>query len=294
MSFLSGFVAIAGPPNVGKSTLLNRILGRKISIVSPKPQTTRNRITAVLNGEDFQLVFIDTPGIHKTKTALHRSMVESAMAALQEVDLVLLLIDAGRPNDPEIPPIIRRLHASRKPAILVINKMDLGPPERALPVIEEFRSAYPFEAFLPVSALRGDGVQALLGQIKAHLVPGPQFFPPDISTDQTEAFFIAEIIREKIFLRTRGDIPYACAVTVDRIEERERGDLLEIDARIHVETENQKGILIGRQGKMIQSIGRAARLELEKRFGIRVFLSLSVRVEKNWNKDTRALRRLGY
>lgn len=294
MSFLSGFIAIAGPPNVGKSTLLNRILGRKISIVSPKPQTTRNRITAVLNGDDFQVVFIDTPGIHKTRTALHRSMVESAMAALQEVDLVLLLIDANRPNDPEIAPILRQLQASRKPALLVINKMDLGPPERALPIIEQLRSAYPFEAFVPISALRGDGVETLLKEIETRLEPGPQFFPPDISTDQTESFFTAEIIREKIYLRTRGDIPYACAVTVDRIEERPTGDLLEIDARIHVETENQKGILIGKHGKMIQTIGRAARLELEKRFGIRVFLSLNVRVEKNWNKDTRALRRLGY
>ncbi|MCD6298602.1 MAG: GTPase Era [Deltaproteobacteria bacterium] len=294
MSFLSGFIAIIGPPNVGKSTLLNRILGTKLAIVSSMPQTTRNRITGIYHGDGFQMVFMDTPGIHKTRSALHESMVESALATPQEVDLVLLVIEMQRPDDPEIPSVVGNLKKLKKPCILVINKIDMFPKEQILPVIDKLRQTYPFEAIIPVSALKGDGVDALLEELKSRLKPGPRFFTKDMNTDRTEAFLVSEIIREKIYFHMRQELPYSSAVTVDKMEELPDRDLLSIAARVHVETESQKGILIGQKGRMVKAIGRSARLELEKMFNVQVFLDLKVRVEKNWTKDSKALRRLGY
>jgi len=294
MSFLSGFIAIIGPTNVGKSTLLNRILGTKLAIVSSRPQTTRNRITGIYHGDGFQMVFMDTPGIHKTRSALHESMVESALATPQEVDLVLLVIEMQHPDNPEIPSAVGNLKKTKKPCMLVINKIDMFPKEQLFPVIDHLRRIHPFDAVIPVSALKGDGVEALLEELKSRLKPGPRFFPEDMNTDRTEAFLASEIIREKIYFHARQELPYSSAVTVDKIKEIPDRDLLSITARIHVETESQKGILIGQKGRMVKAIGRSARLELEKMFNARVFLDLKVRVEKNWTRDPRALRRLGY
>lgn len=293
MSFLSGFIAIIGPPNVGKSTLLNRILGTKLAIVSPKPQTTRNRILGIHHGDGFQMVFMDTPGIHKTRTSLHESMVQSALAAFHEVDILLLMIEMGRVHDQEIRSITANLKRVKRPCILAINKIDKGPKDQLLPIIASYSQEYPFDEIVPISALRGDGVDTLLEALKSRLEPGPRFFPEDMTTDVSEGFIISEIIREKIYLHTKKELPYSSAVTVDRME-NSNNNLLSISARIHVETDSQKRILIGRGGRMIKAIGRSARSELEKIFGVRVYLDLMVRVEKNWSRDTRALRRLGY
>ncbi|MCU0595375.1 MAG: GTPase Era [Desulfobacterota bacterium] len=294
MTFLSGFMAIVGPPNVGKSTLLNRILGKKIAIVSPKPQTTRNRITGVYHEAGCQMVFMDTPGIHKPQTPLHKSMVDSAQSVFKEVDLLALMIEMPHPHAPEIPMILTNIRKSKKPSILVINKIDRGPKEALLPIMAEYSEAHPFKAIIPISALTGDGVETLLKELKSVLREGPAFFPEEVQTDQSELFLAAERIREKIFLHTRQELPYSSAVTVDHLEERPERNLISISAKIHVESESQKGILIGQSGKMIKKIGQAAREDLESFFGSRVFLELLVKVDKNWSKDPRSLRRLGY
>jgi GTP-binding protein Era len=294
MTFLSGFIGIIGPPNVGKSTLLNHILRTKLAIVSPKPQTTRNRILGIYHGEGFQIIFMDTPGIHNTKSALHESMVASARAACREVDMVLLMIEIGHPNDPKISSIVENFKRMRKPCILVINKIDMMAKEHLLPVIDHYRQVYDFEDIIPVSAIKGDGLDMLLDRLKESLRPGPQFFPLDMKTDQSEVALVSEIIREKIYSHTSKELPYSSAVSVDKMEEIPAKNLLAIAARIHVERESQKAVLIGKRGRMIKAIGRSARLELEKMFGVRIYLDLIVRVEKNWTRDTRALRRLGY
>jgi GTP-binding protein Era len=294
MTFHSGFIAIVGPPNVGKSTLLNRILGTKVAIVSPKPQTTRNRILGVLHGEGFQMVFLDTPGIHKTSTSLHRSMVASAQAALKEVDRVLLMIEMPKPRDPQMPLVLSSMRRAEKPSLLAINKIDLGPKETLLPILEEYRHLYPFEAMIPVCAKTGEGIDILITELRKGLKPGPRFFPEDLKTDQTESFLVSEIIREKIYFHVRQELPYSCAVTVERMEDRPHKGLLYISARIHVESDSQKGILIGEKGSMVRAIGQASRLELEKILGLQVYLDLSVRVDRNWSRDPKALRRLGY
>jgi GTP-binding protein Era len=294
MTFLSGFIAIVGPPNVGKSTLLNRVLGRKIAIVSPKPQTTRNRITGIYHEPGCQMVFVDTPGIHKTRTPLHKSMVNSAQSAFKEVDLLALMIEMHHPQAPEVPMLLGSIRKSKKPSVLVINKIDRGPKEKLLPVIASYNETGLFRSIIPISALTGEGVDVLLRELKSMLREGPAFFPEDMQTDQSESFLVSEIIREKIFLHTRQEMPYSSAVTVEGVEDLPERDLVSISARIHVESESQKGILIGRGGKMIKNIGQTAREELEGIFGSHVFLELLVTVDKNWSKDPRSLRRLGY
>ncbi|MGD8226892.1 MAG: GTPase Era [Desulfobacteraceae bacterium] len=293
-SFLSGFIAIVGPPNVGKSTLLNRLLGTKVAIVTPKPQTTRNRILGIYHGDGYQMIFMDTPGIHKTRTPLHKSMVASAQEACREVDVVMVLIEMLRPNDPDIDLILSNLKGMRKPLMLIINKIDRGSKEALLPIMDAFSRRQVFDAIVPISALKGDGIEGLLEELKSRLRPGPAFFSEDVKTDQSDDFLISEIIREKIYLHTRQELPYSAAVTVEGIEEIQEKGLMSILAQIHVESDSQKAILIGKKGGMIKSIGQASRRELEKIFGTHVYLDLSVRVEKNWSKDTRALRRLGY
>ncbi|UCB48309.1 MAG: GTPase Era [Deltaproteobacteria bacterium] len=292
--FLSGFIAIVGPPNVGKSTLLNRLLGTKVAIVTPKPQTTRNRVLGIYHGDGYQMVLMDTPGIHKTRTALHKSMVASAQEACREVDIVMMMMEMLRPDDPDISLILGNLKKIEKPVLLVINKIDLGSKEVLLPIIDEFRRLQVFDVIIPISALTGDGIERLLEELKSRLRPGPAFFPKEMKTDQSDAFLVSEIIREKIYNYTKQELPYSSAVTVESIEEIPKKGVLSISARIHVETDSQKAILIGKKGHMIKSIGQSSRGELETIFGTHVYLDLRVRVEKNWSRDTRALRRLGY
>lgn len=292
--FLSGFIAIVGPPNVGKSTLLNRLLGTKVAIVTPKPQTTRNRILGIYHGDGYQMIFMDTPGIHKTRTPLHKSMVASAQEACREVDLVMMMMEMLHPDDPDISLILRNLKRIEKPVLLIINKIDTGSKETLLPIIDAFSRLQVFDAIIPISALKGDGIEGLLEELKSRLRPGPAFFPEDIRTDQSDAFLISEFIREKIYLQTRQELPYSAAVTVESIQEIPEKNLVSISAQIHVESDSQKVILIGKKGRMIKSIGQASRHELEKIFGAHVYLDLRVRVEKNWSRDSRALRRLGY
>lgn len=292
--FLSGFIAIVGPPNVGKSTLLNRLLGTKVAIVTPKPQTTRNRILGIYHGDGHQMVFMDTPGIHKTRTLLHKSLVASAQDACREVDVVMLMIEMSRPDDPDISLILNNLKKVQKPSLLIINKIDVGSKEALLPIIDSFSKLQIFDAIIPLSALNGDGIERLLEELKSRLRPGPAFFPKDMKTDQSDAFLVSEIIREKIYLHTRQELPYSSAVTVDSMEGVPKKHLISISAWIHVESDSQKGIFIGKKGQMIKAIGQSSRRELEKIFGTRVYLDLLVRVEKNWSRNSRALRRLGY
>ncbi len=293
-TFKSGFAAIIGAPNAGKSTLLNKIVGEKLAIVSPKPQTTRNRILGIYHGDNFQLAFIDTPGIHKTKNVLHKSMVASAMETVSEVDLLILVIDITCPFDEDTGVILKQQKNRKLPVILVINKIDRTAPEKILPVIKHYSESYPFESIIPVSAIKGDGIERLINEVKKHLAPGPEYFPGDMTTDQSDSFLAAEIIREKIYLNTKYEIPYSSAVTVTSMIENTRKNLLSIQANIHVETGSQKGIVIGKNGVMIKKIGEAARSELEKRFGIHIYLDLQVKVDKNWSSDTKALKKLGY
>lgn len=294
MSFLSGFVAIIGPPNVGKSTLLNKIMGTRVSIVSSKPQTTRNRIVGIFHEKACQIVFMDTPGIHRTRTALHQSMVDAALAAVKEVDMVLLMVAANAPEDPAVPGILKSLGQAGVPALLAINKIDRIPRKTLLPLLEDYGSRFPFEALVPISALKGDGLEQLLQEMKRRLLPGPQFFPPDMHTDQSEVFLISEIIREKVYDHMHAELPYACAVTVLEMADLPEKNLLKINAALNVETPSQKAIFIGQRGRMIKKIGQSARLELESLFASKVYLNLRVRVEKNWTRDSRALERLGY
>jgi GTP-binding protein Era len=240
------------------------------------------------------MVFMDTPGIHRTRTPLHKSMVNSAQSVFKEVDLLVFVIEMNHPEAPEIPMILSAIRKSKKPSILVINKIDKGLKEKLLPIMAEYDATRSFKSIIPISALTGDGVENLLQELRSMLREGPPFFPEEVRTDQSESFLVSEMIREKIYLHTRKELPYSSAVTVERLEERPERDLVSISAKIHVESESQKGILIGQGGKMIKKIGETARENLEKFFGSRVFLELLVRVDKNWSKDPRTLRRLGY
>ena len=301
----SGFCAIVGRPNVGKSTLLNRLLGQKIAIVTPKPQTTRNRILGVLTLPHAQVAFLDTPGIHRAKKGLNRYMVEQALGAIEEVDVVLFLVEPPRGDTAESmrrPPgeveqsIVRRLRAAQKQVILGINKIDLVRKPLLLPLIDAWNERMEFEAIVPFSALTGDGVDRLVKEVVSRLPEGPALFPPEMVTDLAERTIVAEYIREQILHHTRDEVPYGTAVVVESFDESEREgrNLVRIHARIYVERDTQKGILIGKGGEMLKKIGTAARLEIEKFLGCRVFLGLEVEVEPRWSERRDALRRLGY
>jgi GTPase len=288
----SGFVVISGAPNAGKSTFLNRVLGQKISITSRKPQTTRDRILGVGRRPGSQIVFIDTPGVHRAKRALNVKIVEEAVSAMSDVDMALMLADISAP-DPESEGLLtRNLKASGKPVVLALNKMDrLKKPELSSRV-EEWRREGFFKAVLPISARHGDGVEALLEIIENILPEGPAYFPEETLTDKSERFMAAEIIREKVFRLTGKEIPYSTAVTVDSFEREKK--LVRIHAGIHVEHDSQKGIIIGKKGAKLKQIGSDARKDLERMTEKKVFLKLFVRVEKNWSRDPKAMRRLGY
>ena len=292
--FKSGFVAIVGAPNVGKSTLLNRILGEKISITSKKPQTTRNRVLGVLHRNAAQMIFLDTPGIHRAKKLLNVRIVETAIAAMGDADLLLIMIDAGASDVESEKLMVKSLKKHRKPVILALNKIDLIPKDDLLALIEKWEAVYPFEAIVPLSATLGTQVDRLVAVLEKLLPTGPPYFPPESITDLPERFIAAEMIREKVFRLTGEEIPYAAAVTVDRFKEEKRGALVRIHATIHLERESQKSMVIGQGGRKIKQIGSAAREDIQRFLGTKIFLQLFVRVQKNWSKDAKALRRLGY
>ncbi len=292
--FKSGFIGIIGRPNVGKSTLLNSIIGEKIAIVTPKPQTTRNRITGIKNIEEGQFIFLDTPGIHKASTPLNQYMVGAATAAFRNVDLLLLLVEANAGVHQQDPFIIKSLQDVRLPVILVINKIDLVKKHTLLPIIDQFRRLFPFHEIIPISALTGDGVQIISDEIWKLLPEGPRYFPEDMVTDCSERFIAAEIIREKITFLTHQEIPYATAVVVDTFREDEGRSLIYIQATINCEKNSQKGILIGKKGAMLKEIGTQARKEMEKFFAVRIYLEMFVRVRRDWTRNERMLREFGY
>jgi GTPase len=292
--FKSGFISIIGRPNVGKSTLLNLLLGEKIAIVSDKPQTTRNRILGIKNHPAGQIIFLDTPGIHRAQSRLNRSIVKVALATYSEVDGVCFMIEADRSDNDENDFILETLTKIEKPVFLVINKIDLVPKGDLLPIMERYSRLRSFEQIIPISALLGDGVETFVDELLKILPEGPRLFPEDMITDLPERFLVAELIREKVFQLTQEEIPYATAVVVEDFKEREEKNLIVIRATIQVERESQKGILIGKRGRMLKEIGRLAREEIEALLGARVFLELWVKEEKNWREDPRALRRLGY
>jgi GTP-binding protein Era len=289
----SGMVAIVGPPNVGKSTLLNGLLGQKISIVTPKPQTTRNRIIGILNDPSYQIVMLDTPGLHKAGKPLNLEMVKIAVSSLTEVDAILFLIDVSQPVPEKQKEAVEYLKGTASPAILVLNKIDLLEKEKILPMIEVYRNIYPFTAIVPISALMNNGTDVLLQELVRLLPTGPRLYPEDIPTDATERFIVSEIIREKIFLLTGQEIPYSTAVVIDGFKEDEERSLVTIHATIVVEKSSQKAIIIGKKGSKLQQIGKNSRLDIEKLLAQRVLLKLWVKVHKNWTKNMRFIRDLG-
>jgi GTP-binding protein Era len=294
VSFKSGFVSIIGAPNVGKSTLLNRLVGQKIAIVSPKPQTTRNRLLGVKTAVEYQVVFLDTPGIHQARGDLNLAMVRTALATLETVDIILFLVEAQEPKNVNNDYILETLRKVRTNVLLVINKIDRVPPEALSQVIAAYEGRYPFKASLPVSALYGSGADDLLTRIIDLLPVGPAYYPHETITDLSERFICGEIIREKILHLTSEEVPYAVAVTVSSFKEDPERNLIHIQADIHVERQSQKAILIGRGGAMLRQIGQEARLDIENLLGARVYLELWVRIQKKWRKDPRALREFGY
>jgi GTP-binding protein Era len=287
----SGLVALIGPPNVGKSTLLNSLLGQKISIVSPKPQTTRNKILGIVNGDDYQIIILDTPGIHTARSPLNQEMVKIAVSSLSDVDVIVFMIDISFPLPNKISEATGHLKNVGKPVILLVNKADLVAREKLLPILDAYKDVFPFHAMIPISALHQDGTDILLRELLQLLPTGPRLYPEDIPTDSTERFIAAEIIREKIFLLTTQEIPYSCAVVVDSFQEDEKK--ITIHATIFVERKSQKGIIIGKQGSMLKQIGQAARLELKELLGINVELKLWVKIRKDWSTDKLFLRELG-
>jgi GTP-binding protein Era len=290
--FRSGYVSIIGRPNVGKSTLLNSILGEKIAIVTPKPQTTRNKIMGIKTLPDAQIIFMDTPGIHKPRHKLGETMVRTAVEALSEVDIVLFMIEPHEPEKGEIS-IIDLLKKVRSPVFLLINKIDTVRKPEILPVIDRYKSLFPFQEIIPVSALKQDGIDLLLKKICGYLLVGPRYYPDDLITDQLERFMVSEIIREKLMEMTEEELPYSIALEVAEWKEREDG-LISISCNIYVERESQKAIIIGKRGEKLKSAGIAARVDIEKLLNTKVFLALWVKVRKHWRNDIQLLKELGY
>jgi GTP-binding protein Era len=292
--FKSGFVAIIGRPNVGKSTLLNAVVGEKIAIVSPKPQTTRSRITGIKTTAEAQLIFLDTPGLLRPRTALNRHMVQIVHQAYQHVD-VIVLVTEGRGSDQvgRDDPLLAYMKEVRTPVFLAINKIDLIDRRLILPLIEAYQQRYPFAEYVPLSALKGVNVEELLQTIVKYLPEGPRYFPTDQLTDQPEKFVIAELIREQIFVQTEQEVPYQTAVFIDELEDA-KGGLLRVQATIYVERDSQKGILIGKQGTRLKQIGQAARREIERRLSTRAYLGLWVKVRRDWSEDEELIRDMGY
>ena len=288
----AGFVAIIGRPNAGKSTLLNRLVGQKIAIVTSKPQTTRNRIQGIVTRPEGQIVFIDTPGLHEAESALGRQMMREVAAALEGIDLLLLMVDASRtlPFADEL--LLERARRFSGKSILVLNKIDRLPKQKLLPLIEAFRKAFEFSAIVPISAIKGAGCEELVQEILRQLPEGDAYFPEDQVTDQPERFLAAEIVREKAIQVMYHEVPYALAVFVEKFEESPK--LLRIEATMNVERDTQKKILIGHKGEVLKKIGTVARRELEEIFGIKVYLGLFVKVVPNWRENPQKVRELDW
>ncbi|MEK4874220.1 GTPase Era [Bacillus sp. FSL W8-1127] len=292
--YKSGFISIIGRPNVGKSTFLNRVIGQKIAIMSDKPQTTRNRIQGVYTTDDAQMIFIDTPGIHKPKHKLGDFMVKTAVNALKEVDLILFMVNVTEGLGRGEQYIIEMLKDIQTPVFLVLNKIDQIHPDELFPMIEQYKELYPFQEIFPISALNGNNVDRLLSAIKEYLPEGPQYYPADQVTDHPERFIVSELIREKVLHLTREEVPHSIAVLIDKMEREEEKDLVHIMATIIVERDSQKGIIIGKQGRMLKEVGKRARIDIENLLGSKVFLELWVKVQKDWRDKISALREYGF
>src|SRR5262245_6557201 len=291
--FRAGYISIIGRPNVGKSTLLNQILGEKVAIVSPRPQTTRNRITGIRTTATSQIVFLDTPGIHQGHSLINRRLVDIALQTLDEVDGVIWLLDAHDRIKQEEERIAETLSGVETPVVILLNKIDLVSKGKLLPLMERCARLLPGKEIVPVSALKGEGVPILLEIVEQWLPESEPFFTEGEYTDQTERFLASEIVREKVFLLTREEIPYGIAVTIDEFKEKEEKNLIVIAATIHTERDSHKGILIGKRGAMLKEIGQQARQELEIIFGCRIFLELFIRVDPNWTQNPHRLAEMG-
>ena len=289
----SGFIAVIGRPNVGKSTLINSLIGQKIAIMSDKPQTTRNRILCILTRPEAQIVFLDTPGIHKPKHKLGEYMVKAAEGTLKEVDAIFFVVDATEKMGPGEYYILERLQATAKPVILVVNKLDLIEKQDVLPIISNYAEKYPFVGVVPISAKQEENLDALIEEVEKYLPEGPQYYPDDMVTDQPERLIVAELVREKALQLTRDEVPHAIAVDVDEMKTRENGDVY-VRATIYVERDSQKGILIGAKGSMLKEIGKLARADIEMLLGGRCYLDLWVKVKKGWRDRDSVLKGFGF
>lgn len=294
MTFKSGFVAILGRPNVGKSTFLNYVMGQKIAIMSDKAQTTRNKIMGIYTTKDEQIVFIDTPGIHKPKTALGDFMVDTAYSTLREVDTVLFMVPADETRGKGDDMIIERLKQAKVPVILVINKIDKISPDQLLEKIEDFKSQMDFKEIVPISATQGNNINRLMKVLSENLEEGFQYFPEDMITDHPERFLVSEMIREKVLHLTQQEVPHSVAVVIDEMKRDEETDKVRIRATIMVERDSQKGIIIGKAGSMLKKIGSMARRDIEIMLGDKVFLETWVKVKKNWRDKKLDLSDFGY
>jgi len=288
----AGFVAIVGRPNAGKSTLLNRFVGQKVAIVTSKPQTTRNRIQGIVTQPQGQVVFIDTPGVHEADSVLNRQMMREVAAALEGIDVLLLMVDAIRAMPHEDALLLEKAKRFEGKTILALNKIDRIPKPKLLPLMDAFSKAFPFAALMPISALRGDGCEELLEEVFKNLPEGEPFFPEDQITDQPERFLASEIIREKAIQLTYHEVPHALAVIVDKFEETPK--ILRIEVTMHVERDSQKKILIGHKGDMLKRIGTQARKELESLLGTKIYLGLFVKVVPNWRENSMQVRELNW
>jgi len=292
--FYSGFVSLVGRPNVGKSTLMNRLIGEKIAIISNKPQTTRNRVQSILTREDYQIVFIDTPGIHRPRHKLGEYMVKSAETTLNEVDAVLMLIEPADRVLEADKLIIEKFAKVKSPVILVINKVDTTDKERVFKVIDNYRQLYDFAEIVPISALEGTNTDELLKVIRKYLPEGPQYFPSDMITDQPERQITSEIIREKALRLLQEEIPHGIAVEISEMKKRPEGNLVDVRATIYCEKDSHKGIIIGKHGAMLKKIGTNAREDIQKLLGSPIYLELWVKVKKDWRDSDFLLKNFGY
>ncbi len=290
----SGFVALIGRPNVGKSTLMNYFIGEKIAIMSDKPQTTRNQIRGILTNDRGQIIFLDTPGIHRPHSKLGEQLVKTAQNTLQEVDLILFLVDAYEGIGRGDQYIMQHLRKVKTPVFLVVNKIDQVHPDQLLPLIDQYRNLYAFTEVVPVSALKGNNTGTLLDLMMNVLPEGPMYYPADQITDHPEQFIVAELIREKVLHLTREEIPHSVAVVIDDMKFRKNKKMIDIRATIYTERSSQKGILIGKQGRLLKEVGQRARKECEALLGFPIYLDLWVKVKKDWRNEHYMLRQLGY